>query len=164
MSCKYRKTSYKVVDGELNERDQIEFQRHLQACLACQKEVASIQKLNNLIRTSSLSIEPSLNFEGIFWQKVLTREAESVFSRLLRVLDSFIPTPNFAQAFSILFLALLIGGTGGFVATASTLSPEQIQAGKQSVKYLSGFQEFSGIPSTSVAANYLKSAPERKPS
>lgn len=164
MNCKHQKNIYQWVDGELRDVGRLAFEKHLSACLICQKEVQVLQKLNLLIRTNVVAIDPSPNFEGIFWQKVLQREKESWLSKVFRRLDSFVPTPNFAQAFAILFMALFIGGTGGFVATANTLTPEQMQAKKASVKYLSGFQEFAGIPSTSVAASYLRGASERESS
>ena len=164
MNCKHQKNIYRWADGELKDAGRPEFEKHLSACLICQKEVQALQKLNLFIRTNVVSIEPSPNFDGIFWQKVLQREKESWLSRALHRLDSLIPTPNFAQAFAILFMALFIGGTGGFVATANTFTPEQMQVRKASVKYLSGFQEFAGIPSTSVAASYLRGSSERKSS
>lgn len=156
MNCKYQKNIYRLVDGKLKGAEQAQFQKHLQGCFICQKEVGAIQKLNALIKTSAVSVEPSPNFDGIFWQKVLQRENEPWFARVLRRLENLIPAPNFAQTFAVLLFALLIGGTGGFVATANTISPEQMQASRTSIKYLSGFQEFAGVPSSSVAANYLK--------
>jgi len=164
MNCKRQKNIYRWADGELKDAERLEFEKHLSACLICQKEVQALQSLNLLIRTNTVSVEPSLNFDGIFWQKVLQREKESWLSRALHRLDALIPTPSFAQAFAILFMALFVGGTGGFVATANTITPEQMQAKKASVKYLSGFQEFAGVPATSVAASYLRGASERKSS
>lgn len=164
MNCKYQKNINKWVDGELEGSLQREIESHVKSCMSCQKEVELLEKLNGLIRINAPSIEPSLNFEGQFWQKVLGREKESWLAKVLRGLDSLIPTPSFAQVFAIFLMALFIGGTGGFVATANTISPEQMQAKKASVKYLSGFQEFAGIPSTSVAASYLRGASERKSS
>lgn len=156
MNCKYQKNIHKWIDGELEGSQQREINSHLKLCAICQSEVKSLEKLNGLIRTSVSSIEPSLNFEGRFWQKVLEREKESWLAKVLRGLDSLIPVPNFAQVLTILLMALFIGGTGGFVATANTILPEQMQGKRESVKYLSGFQEFKGIPSSSVAASYLK--------
>ncbi len=164
MNCKYQKNIYQWTDGELKAAERLEFEKHLSACLICQKEVQALQSLNLLIRTNAVSIDPSLNFDGIFWQKVLQRENESWLAKVLRGLDSLIPVPNFAQVLTILLMALFIGGTGGFVATASTILPEQMQGKRESVKYLSGFQEFAGVPSASVAASYLRTVSERKSS
>lgn len=164
MNCKYQINIHKWMDGELEGLRQHEFDSHLKLCANCQVEVKQIEKLNGLIRTSAPSMEASLNFEGRFWQKVLEREKESWLAKVLRGLDSLIPVPNFAQVLTILLMALFIGGTGGFVATANTILPEQMQGKRESVKYLSGFQEFAGVPSSSVAASYLRTVSERKPS
>lgn len=164
MNCTHHKNIDRWVDGELKEVDRLEFQQHLSLCALCQKEVQALKELNHLIRASAVSVEPSLNFEGQFWQNLLEKKEESWVAKVLRHLDSLIPTPNFAQAFATLLIALFIGGTGGFVATASTFSPEQIQANREAVQYLSGFPEFKGIPDSSIAASYLKAAPGRKDS
>jgi hypothetical protein len=161
MACKYQKKIYRLVDGELKGADQAQLQKHVEGCLICQKEAGAIQKLTAIIKTSAVSVEPSLNFDGIFWQKVMGREKESWFAKALRHLESLIPAPNFAQAFAILLIALVIGGTGGAVSAMNALTPERLQSGRASIQYLSGFREFKGIPSSSVSAAYLRTTEER---
>lgn len=162
MNCKHQKDIPKWVEGELKDFLGSAFEKHFVDCVVCQKEVEWLKKLNQLIFLSAPSIEPSPNFDGIFWQKVLQREKESWVAKVLRGLDAFIPTPNFSQILAILLVAFFMGGTGGLVATVTALAPESRQSQRESIQFLSGFKEFAGIPSSSVAASYLKTARERK--
>jgi anti-sigma factor RsiW len=151
MNCKYKINIHKWIDGELERSRQREFESHAKLCAICQGEVKSLQKLNGLIRTSAPSIEPSLNFEGRFWQKVLSRKKESLFTRVLRNLENLIPIPNFAQAVAALVIAFLVGSTGGAVSVFSSGSGQNEPA-----IYLSGSPEYQGLPNASIAASYLK--------
>lgn len=161
MNCKYRKNIYKWVDGELKGASRNELENHLKLCVNCRKEFELIKKLNVIIRTSVSSIEPSPNFEGRFWQKVLEREKAPWLAKVLRGVESHIPVPNFAQALAVLLVALIIGGAGGVVSAMNTVMPERLEGAQTSVQYLSGFQEFKGIPSSSVTVSYLKAVEER---
>src|SRR3989338_1156917 len=125
MNCEYRKNIYKLVDDELKGASRDRLETHLKDCAICQKEVELIKRLNGLILTSAPPIEPSANFEGRFWQKVLQREKESWLVKVLRGIESHIPAPNFAQALAVLLVALIIGSTGGVVSAMITVTPEQ---------------------------------------
>lgn len=153
---------YKWIDGELRDAEKVAFETHLERCSPCQKEVDSIRTFHQLLKTAPLQIEPSETFEADFWRKIYTRQSESWFSKLLKNIESHIPVPNFAQALTVVFVALLIGGTGGGVSAMNTMTPERLEGARTSVQYLSGFQEFRGIPSSSVAASYMKAVDERK--
>jgi hypothetical protein len=101
-----------------------------------------------------LTIEPSKGFERLFWQKVLEKQKEPWFIRLWKELDSIIPHPSMPQMAMVVLMAFLVGGTGGVVSAMNV--PTSLEAKRTSVQYLSGFHEFKGIPSSSVAATYFK--------
>ena len=112
-------------------------------------------KLDRLLRGSFSTIEPSKDFERVFWQKILERQKEPWFVRVLKDLESLIPSPTPSQAVAFLLVAFLVGGMGG---AAFNLSTEAFPGGgKTASPYLSGFHEVKGIPASSLAATYLKS-------
>ena len=111
-------------------------------------------RLDKLLKESFSTIEPSKGFEGVFWQKVLGRQKEPWFVRVLKDVESFIPFPTPAQAVAFVLVAFMIGGMGGVVSAINV--PTDLEAKRTSVQYLSGFHEVKGIPSSSVAAAYLK--------
>lgn len=105
---------------------------------------------------SRFEIEASPNFESRFWQKILEREKEPWFLKRLQGLGSLIPIPSYSQVFAILLIALVVGGTGGFISGVQAMTaPQPVQAQK-SIEYLSGFRAFGGISSTTLAGSYLK--------
>ena len=116
-------------------------------------------KLDRLLKESFSTIEPSKDFERVFWQKILERQKEPWFTRVLKDLESFVPFPTPTQAVAFLLVAFLIGGTGGVVSAMNV--PTSLEAKRTSVQYLSGFHEFKGVPSSSVAAAYLKTIENR---
>ena len=111
-------------------------------------------KLDKLLKESFSTIEPSRDFERVFWQKIFERQKEPWLVRVLKDLEAFIPFPAPSQAVAFVLVAFLIGGTGGVVSAMNV--PTSLEAKRTSVQYLSGFHEFKGIPSSSVAATYLK--------
>lgn len=117
--------------------------------------------IDDVLKTAPIPIELSETFEASFWKKVYAREQKFWFTKLLRDIESHIPIPTFAQAFAVLLIALLIGGTGGVVSAMNTINPQTLENERTSIKYLSGFHEFQGIPSSSVAASYMKAVEER---
>lgn len=166
MNCKIAKKNISSwVDGELKSSDQREFEGHIANCASCQQEAESLKAFNSLLRVSAERIEPTFDFDSRFWKKAFEREKEPWFARVLKDLESLIPTPNFRQAFAVLSLALLIGGAGGAVsAMNSTNTAGRLSGGREAVQYLSGFREFGGLPSSSVAATYLRTGQEGKSS
>ena len=124
-------------------------------------------KLDRLLKESFSTLEPSKGFERVFWQKILEKSAtkapadssfgeqkEPWFVRVLKDLEFLIPFPAPGQAVAFVLVAFLIGGTGGVVSAMNV--PTDLEAKRTSVQYLSGFHEFKGIPTSSVAATYLK--------
>ena len=143
-----------MLDGEIPDSVKARLTPHLEGCSACQGELESIKAFQGILRNHPPTIEPSEDFERVFWQKALERQKEPWFIRLLKELDSLIPHPSTPQVAMVVLTAFLVGGTGGVVSARN--STGSFEAERNSVKYLSGFREFKGVPSSSVAASYLK--------
>lgn len=155
MDCRdSKKTIYQMLDGEAPDAVRAELTLHVEGCSACREESKSINVFHSVLKSNLARIEPSKGFERIFWQKVLERQKEPWFVRLLKELDSLIPRPSNPQVAMVVLTALLIGGTGGVVSARSVTG--SFEAERTSVQYLSGFREFKGVPSSSVAVSYLK--------
>jgi hypothetical protein len=161
MKCKHQEHINQWLEDRLASGQRAAFEIHLKECVFCKKEVMVYQKLNELLRSSIPITQPSLNFERIFWQKILEREKEPWWAKRFRDVESLIPTSS-PQVAALLFFALIIGGAGGVLSAMNTLTPENIASNRASIRYLSGFREFNGIPSPSVAASYLKTVLERE--
>lgn len=164
MQCQSVKKKISLwLDGELKREDKLHVEEHLKGCLLCQKEMDSLRTFQGLIRTASPTVALSPGFDGAFWSKVIEREKEPWFVRFLKDFEFLIPTPNMRQAFAVLLVAFFIGSTGGFFSVVRTIAsmPAEVQAQKISVQYLTGFGEFKGLPSTSVAGTYLKAVEVR---
>lgn len=143
-----------MLDGEIPDSVRAKLTPHLEGCSACQGELESLKTFQVILRSHPFTIEPSKDFERVFWQKALEREKEPWFIGLLKELDSLIPHPSTPQLAMVVLMAFLIGGTGGAVTAMNSVG--SLEAERNSVKYLSGFREFKGVPSSSVAASYLK--------
>lgn len=157
-----RRKIYRWLDGELEAPERRAFETHLKGCPACQKKVESLRGFHRMLQsTAPLLIGPSLDFESNFWKKAYARQHESRLSKFLKDIESLFPVPTFAHAVAILLLALLIGSAGGIVSARNIIMPQQLEDQRTSIQYLSGFREFKGIPSSSVAASYLMAVEER---
>ena len=148
-----------MLDGEVSDAVKAQLTLHVEGCSGCHGELKSIKAFHGILKSNPEQIEPSKDFERIFWQKILERQKDSWFVRLLKELDSLIPHPNMPQIAMVVFMAVLVGGTGGVVSAMN--STDSFEAERTSVQYLSGFHEFKGVPSSSVAASYLKSIDNR---
>ncbi len=155
MNCRdLKKQIYQMLDGEIPNAIKGELSLHLEGCSTCQGDLKSIKAFHGILRRNLPTIEPSKDFERVFWQKALERQKEPWFVRLLKELDSLIPHPGMPQMAMVVLMAVLVGGTGGVVSAMN--STGSFEAERTSVQYLSGFHEFKGVPSSSVAASYLK--------
>ena len=155
MDCKDTKENiYRWLDKELPEAQTEGLLAHLQRCPECREGSKSLEAFHGLLRGASSTIEPSKDFERVFWQRVLERQKEPWLVRVFRGMDSLVPYPSASQAATVVLTALLVGGTGGAVSAMN--STGALEAEKESVQYLSGFHEFKGVPFSSVAASYLK--------
>ena len=115
-------------------------------------------QFEELLRKPASQIEPSVHFDAGFWQKVAEREREPWAIRLFRDLEAWVPTPSLSGALAVLVIAFLVGGAGGVYSVRNT--PPGLDAQRTSIQYLSGFREFKGVPTSSVAAAYLNSIKE----
>lgn len=162
MKCKYQKYINQWVEQRIVHSQKPLFEAHLKGCGSCQKEVIAYQKLNELLRSSIPVTKPSSDFERIFWQKLLERQKEPWWAKVSRQLESLVPMLNLSQAFALLFFALIIGGAGGTLSAMNTLTSNNMASSRTSIQYLSGFQEFQGVPSASVTAAYLRISEKRE--
>ena len=148
---------YQMLDREIPDSVKAKLTSHLEGCATCQGELESVKAFHGILRSYPSTIKPSEGFERLFWQKALERQKEPWFIGLLKELDSLIPHPSTPQLAMVVLTAFLVGGTGGIVsARNSTGATGSFEVERNSVKYLSGFHEFKGVPSSSVAASYLK--------
>jgi len=163
MDCRdSKKNIYQMLDGEAPDTVKTELALHLEGCPTCQGELKSIKALHGILKSDLARIEPSKNFERIFWQKVLEKQKEPWLIRILKELNSLVPYPSMPQMATVVLMAFLIGGTGGVVSAMNSTGP--FEAERTSIQYLSGFPEFKGVPSASVAASYLKVIDDRSSS
>jgi hypothetical protein len=156
------KKIYQWLDSELKGKERLEFEEHLRLCSLCQKEVESARTFHEMLRVQHLPVESSPNFETAFWAKLIEQEKQPWLLKVFKDLEFLIPTPSMSQGLAVVLVAFLIGGTGGAFSVMKTLdSPGNLESKRISIEYLSGFSEFKGVPSTSVAATYLKALEER---
>jgi len=162
MRCRDRRRIYRWLDGALRGDEAQAFEIHLKQCPLCQQELESTRAFHDLLKWAPAAIEPSETFEAAFWKNAYAREREPWLTKILRDLESIMPAPNFAQAWVAILIAVLIGGGGGIFSALRTWGPAHLGAGQISIKYLSGFQEFKGIPESSITVSYMKASVERK--
>lgn len=155
MECKSVKRSIgRWVDGELDGVLKASLEEHLRGCFSCQKEAKAFQGVSQILRQTVDSVEPSRNFDVVFWNKVSERQRTPWFTRLLKDLEVLMPVPNLRQAVVFALLAFFIGNLGGITAQMNKGAAFDVSAA--SVHSLSGFKEFKGIPSNSIASTYLR--------
>lgn len=115
------------------------------------------EEFETLLRAGVSELTPSTGFEARFWKKVIERQKTPWAVRFFREVESWIPTPSLSGAVASLVIAFLVGGAGGSVYTVRNAA-DGSDAQRASIRYLSGFQEFQGIPASSIAGTYLKTA------
>lgn len=116
------------------------------------------QAFDWLLKSSVSKIEPSGDFEQRFWNKVLERP-RPWFQMLAGYVESLMPVPGAYQVAGVLLLSFFIGSAGGVLAVMAGPSQARIED-RQLIRYLSGFPEYQGVPSVSVAGSYLKNISE----
>ena len=155
MNCKHaRRNISSWLDGELKDSQKAGLEAHLRGCVSCCGESNKLKTLCQVLREDTPLIEPSKNFNTVFWSKVSGRQNIPWFTRLLGDLEVFIPAPNLRQAVTFALLAFFIGNIGGL----ASMLPRQVFTGSStaSLRHFSNLQEFKGLPSYSLAASYLK--------
>jgi anti-sigma factor RsiW len=161
MKCKDSKRYiYQMLDGETPDEVKAGLIVHLEECSACQAEYKSIEAFQRDLKSEVLALEPSVRFERVFWQKVLERQKEPWIQRVFQGLESFFPVPSLSQMAAALLFSFIIGSTTGVFAAMKEPAENQMQVTRNSIQYLSGFPEYKGLPSVSVAGAYLKASQE----
>lgn len=162
MKCQEIKEDvYLWLDGELSGNRKAELETHIKICVSCRKEAEAIETLNRALLGTAHEIKPSPGFEASFWNEASSRVQGPWFIKWLHDFEFSLPTPGWAQGLAVLVIALVVGGTGGAVSAMNS-AQVSLEAKGASVRYLSGFREFKGVPAPSVAATYLKTIDERK--
>jgi hypothetical protein len=107
-----------------------------------------------MLRAGQTALEPSPGFEARFWARVRARESEGWPAKLGRFFEDLLPVPQLAPVAAFLLAAFLIGSAGGFAAFLD-FSNEPFLAGGQ-VTPMSGFEEYKGLPISSLSGTYLR--------
>ena len=134
---------------------------HAKVCAACAAEVSREKKLRALLRADQPLIQPSADFERNFWREVSESPRESRWSWLWESIETVLPSPSFAQALAAVLLGLLVGGAGGAISLWSAAIPQRGPDVIVTAHSLTGFSEYKGLPSASLAAAYLQSEEKR---
>ncbi len=114
------------------------------------------EEFETLLKASAPGITPSQGFEARFWEKVAERQREPWLVGLFRGLESWVPTPSFAGALTVLVIAFLMGSAVGVYYSTRSAAVPSLEAQRTSIQYLSGFREFQGVPASSIAVTYLR--------
>src|SRR3989338_10493397 len=109
MDCEQRKQKlYLYVDGELRAGESASLEAHLRACPACGLAEKQIRQLRGLLRTDPAEIEPSVQFESRFWQKVQERRTSGRVIEWLESVARVFLNPKASQVAAALMVAVLI--------------------------------------------------------
>ncbi len=152
MKCLEKEQIAKWVDGELEKSPAV--QEHLETCSACQAQLTSEQEIRNLLKATAFSIEPSERFESGFWQKVNASIKEPWYRKVLAEIDALIPRRAFSPVWAVLLVAMLVGGSGGFLTQLYSFDNQG--AGNLSLRRVAGYADYKGLPVSSLAAAYLQ--------
>ncbi|MBE0460678.1 MAG: zf-HC2 domain-containing protein [Candidatus Aminicenantes bacterium] len=150
MKCKKVKERLSAfMDDELDRKKTSEIEQHLAECSACNQELKLLTKTWGSLEVWE-KIEPSDNFEAIFWQKIRGRELrQPLFQRLL---TKVIPVPTAV-------IILIIGLVGGiylcnilYPKETKVYTDESLSLVKENFLYLNNFEDF---PPESLGGLYI---------
>lgn len=154
MKCRAaRKHISPWLDDALSPAARAGLEAHAKICADCAAEVSREKKLRALLRAEQPLIQPSADFERNFWRKASESSKESRWGWLWE--------GSFAQAAAAVILGLLVGGAGGAL---SLWGSNVLQRGPDAIvtaHSLTGFSEYKGLPSASLAAAYLQTEEKR---
>ncbi len=151
MKCLHKTEIMRWVDGEFEKASGIE--EHLRTCSACREAVSAAQKLRDLLKETGYSLVPSEEFESGFWQKVNASIKEPWYRKVLAEMDALIPRRALSPAWTVLLAAVLVGGSGGFFSGLYSGSQGRADI---SLRHITGYSDYKGLPASSVAAAYLQ--------
>lgn len=151
MKCLQKAAIAKWLDGELG-ADPV-LTEHLNVCASCRSELESAKRVRDLIKSSTYSLEPSEAFESGFWQKVNASIKEPWYLNVLKGMEGLVPRLAFSPVLTILLAVMLVGGSGGILTGLRYMdNPE----GGISLRRVTGYSDYKGLPASSVAAAYLQ--------
>ena len=162
MKCSAAKKQISLwLKDALEPAQKAELQTHWTGCAACSREAESSRKLEFLLRAEQASIQPSAAFEANFWRKASEPQSASWVNRIFEMLDFMLPSPSFSQALAAVLIGLLLGGAGGILSAVGTAIPAHREILFPGAHDLTGFSEFKGLPSSSLAAAYLQTVEKK---
>ena len=158
MKCLRKSEIAKWVDGELELSPAL--REHLDACPSCKSEAESNERVRALLKAAVYRLQPTDTFESGFWQKVNASVKTPWYRRMLEDMESLVPRLAFSPALTVLLAAILVGGSGGVLTGLKSMdNPES----GLSLRRVTGYSDYKGLPASSVTAAYLQWA-ERKQS
>jgi hypothetical protein len=161
VKCLDEKNAYRWIDGEKIPGGKAYWDAHLKACAACASLVQCMRDFDSVLRSSAMpDIALSSGFETTFRNTILEREPW--LSRVFKNFDMWVPMPALSQALGVALLALILGTTGGLLATGRGLFSENTDSSRRSIWHQTGFEGFKGLSSSSVAAVYLRGLAQDK--
>ena len=158
MKCLRKSDIAKWLDGELGDNPLVT--EHLDSCASCRSELESAKRVIDLVRASAYSFEPSDSFESGFWQKVNASIKEPWYRSFLEGMEGLVPRLAFSPVLTVLMAAMLVGGSGGILTGLRSMDNQETGI---SLRHVTGYSDYKGLPASSVAAAYLQWS-ERKSS
>lgn len=151
MKCLQKSAIAKWLDGELGPDPALA--EHFNACVSCRSELESAKRVRDLVRSSAYSLEPSDAFESGFWQKVNASIKEPWYRNVLKGMEGLVPRLAFSPVLTVLMAAMLVGGSGGILTGLRSMDNAE---GGISLRRVTGYSDYKGLPASSVAAAYLQ--------
>ncbi|MBI4549412.1 MAG: zf-HC2 domain-containing protein [Candidatus Omnitrophica bacterium] len=152
MICRtFQRKKYAFLEAAVTPEERISLQNHLASCASCRKACEEAETLRKWLRSGAAEVETSPDFDARFWSRVRERESAPWTVRLGRFLEELLPVPQLAPLAALLTAAFLIGSAGG-LASFIDLADET----GRGVIPMSGFEEYKGMPESSLTGTYLK--------
>ena len=133
MKCLPDKLLQASIDGEIEESDRTDLDRHLKACPACRERLARLRTTSELVKEKLVHLDPARIPEAPPLPAGISRQPARISPLWRRLLASRIPTPAAALAMTALFV---IGVTMGAVLRGPARAREdrQPQRGTESAR------------------------------
>lgn len=151
MKCLQKSAIAKWLDGELGPDPVLA--EHLNSCASCRSELESAKRVRDLVKSSAYSLEPSDAFESGFWQKVNASIKEPWYLNVLKGMEGLVPRLAFSPVLTILLAVMLVGGSGGILTGLRSMDHTEAEI---SLRRVTGYSDYKGLPASSVAAAYLQ--------
>ncbi len=164
MKCRgVQRRIHQWLDQEISQAHKTDLEAHIRVCAACQRHAESSRQLQALLRAKQELLQPSDGFEETFWKKVSETRKEPWIYQVLQNLEGTLTFPSFSQVFAGVLIGLVLGGSGGVLATFFAQASQGRDVNRASLQNLSGFHEVSGLPAPSLAVAYLRTIENNSP-